>query len=224
MKVRRQERIVLIIVFIAALFLKEEIIQLLFKTTNFLKTDQYICEIKNEEIEAKYQELVSSYGYEDSLPYKTEKSKVLFRNIYDLKDSITIYKGYEEGIQKNNLVINQDGLIGIITKVNSHTSDVMLLTNKDLNLSVKVGDAYGILAYENDQFIIKGINNKQEINEQEGVKTSDISIYPEGIFIGRVEKVELDDYLIEKKITITPSVSFDKIKYVTILTDLRGIE
>ncbi len=218
----RKGRNLLIILFIFCMLLREEVISFFFRATSIRETENQICEIKNKELETKYQELVASYGYEENIEYTTEKSKVLFNNIYDLEKSLMIYKGSKEGIKPNFLVVNENGLVGIIKEVYKHSSKVLLLTNKETNLSVKVGNSYGILTSKDGKLQISGIDNKQEISKNMEVRTSDLSLYPENILIGYVENVEMDTYEIEQKISVTPAVS--SIKYVSIITELRGVE
>ena len=215
---------VFILVFILSILLKEEIYAFLFKASLISKTEENVCVIKNEVVEEKYEELAHAYGYKDSIPYNLSNSKILFRDIYDLDKHITIYKGSKDGLQEKNLVINEYGLVGIISKVNTHSSVVDLLLQNDLNLSVKIKDNYGILKYEEDTLVVKGINNKGDVEIGDAVYTSDISIYPEKILIGEVTEVEFDNYEIEKLIKVTPAVDFDNLKYVSVITDLRGQE
>ncbi len=220
----KKGKMLCIVLLILAFLIKEEIYAFLFKMDISNNTNQMVCEIKNKDIEKKYQELLSAYNYEDKVSYSLEESKILYRDIYNLKNEITIFKGKNNGIQEKNLVINEQGLVGIISKVHSNSSIVKLLPHKDLNLSVKINNVYGILTYENNELVVKGINNKGEIQESTPIYTSDISIYPENILIGYVREVKNDPYEIEKIIKINPAVHFDSLKYVSILTDLRGVE
>lgn len=220
----KKGKFVFILVLIVAILLKEEVYGLLLKANLTSKTNDFVCEIKNEELESKYNELVNAYNYDDTLPYHLEESKILFRNIYDLTDHITIYKGENNKIQEKNLVINELGLVGIVSKVHKNSSEVSLLLNKDLNLSVKINENYGILKYENNELVIKGINNQGEANVGEEVFTSDISIYPANILIGTIKEITYDNYEIEKIIKVEPNVDFNNLKYLSIITDLRGTE
>ena len=220
----KKERTILIILFILAFLIKEKIYELFFMTDTTLKTSINVCQIKNEDMEAKLKELENSYNYIDTIPYHLEASKVLYRDIYNLNNTITIYKGSKQGVKEKNLVINEDGLVGIISKVNESSSVVDLLTKKDVTLSVKINDQYGILQYENEELVIKGINNKGSVLVGDKIYTSDVSLYPEKIFIGVIKEIAFDNYEIEKIIKVAPSVSFDNIKYVSILTDLRSAE
>lgn len=220
----RKGKIVLLLLIVVTILLKEEIYAFLFQASLMKKTEENICVIRNKSIEEKYQELVEAYGYTDTLPYTSSPTKILYRDIYDLKNSITIYKGSKDGYLEKNLVVNESGLVGIISKVNLHSSEVELLTNEHLNLSVKVNNNYGILKYEEDTLIVRGINNKGEVEVGDLVYTSDISIYPEKILIGEVKEVANDNYEIEKVLKITPAVDFANLKYISVITNLRGLE
>lgn len=220
----KKGKIVFLLVLIIAILLKEEVYGILFKATLTSKTEEMICEVKNENLEEKYQELSSAYNYKDSIPYHLEHSKILYRDLYDLKKQITIYKGEKDNIKEKNLVINEQGLIGIVSKVNKNSSEVDLLTKDNLNLSVKINDNYGILKKEKEELVIKGINNKGEVKVGDKIYTSDLSIYPENILVGKVKEVKFDTYEIEKIIKVEAGVNFEAIKYVSVITDLRGEE
>lgn len=220
----KKGKVLILFIFIIGILIKEEIYAFLFKVGEINKTSAYVCNIKNEEILKKYQELENAYDYQDLLSYSTTPTKILYRDIYDLSNHITVYKGSENGIKEKNLVVNEEGLIGIVTKVNKNSSEVDLLINENTNLSVQVNKNYGILKYEKKDLIIKGINNKGNIEVGDKVYTSDISQYPENILVGFVQEVIFDTYEIEKIVKVIPSVHFDNLKFVSIITDLRGEE
>lgn len=191
---------------------------------SFKNISSSIFDVRENSIIEKETELSNNYGFDDYLDYHVEYSKVLFRDIYHMSRTITIYKGSNNRIQNNNLVVNQDGLIGIVTEVLENSSVVELLYNENTSLSVQVNNFYGILECQNQKLIIEGIHNKADIKVGDLVTTSDISIYPEGILIGEVSEITYDKYEIEQVLTITPFVDFDSIKYLGIITDLRGVE
>ena len=218
----KKQKALIYILIIISLHLKEEVYNLLFKRDLKYQTYTAICNIKNKTIEEKYQELVEAYGYEDTVNYNVEASKILYRNIYNLNDTITIYKGSNSEIHEKNLVINEEGLVGIVKKVNKESSEVDLLLKENVNLSVKINDSYGILKYKENKLVVEGINNKATIKEGDKITTSDISIYPENNLVGYISEITDNNYEIEKLITVTPAVNFENLKYVSIIKDLRG--
>ncbi len=219
----KKEKILIYIVLIASFLLKEEVYGFFFQSKLYKETFAEIEETKNKIVEKKYQELLNAYGYEEKVTYPLEHTKVLYRNVYDLENQITIYKGKENNIEEKNLVINEKGLVGIISRVDKKSSVVDLLLNDSLNLSVKINSEYGILKYQNQELIIEGINNKGKVEVGDTILTSNLSIYPENIVVGTIKEITLDHYEIEKKIKVTPAVDFENIKYISVITHLRGV-
>lgn len=213
----KKEKIIIYLVLIAAFLLKEEIYGFFFQNKIYKETFAKVEETQNKIVEEKYQELLNAYGYEEKVAYPLEHTKVLYRNIYDLENQITIYKGSENNIEEKNLVINEKGLVGIVSKVDKKSSVVDLLINEALNLSVKINNEYGILKYQNQELIVEGINNKGKVEVGDMILTSNLSIYPENIVIGTIKEITLDHYEIEKKIKVTPAVDFENIKYISVI-------
>ena len=141
-------------------------------------------------------------------------SKVKYRNVYDFLKEMTIYKGRSNNIKEKDAVFNNDGLIGIIKKVDENSSIVRLLTNKETNISVKIKDSYGILKVNDDKLIVSNITNTVNIEPEDEIFTSGIGNLIGNILIGTVKEVTTDNLGIEKIITVNPSVNFAKINYV----------
>lgn len=131
-------------------------------------------------------------------------SKVIMNNIFDNKE-FTINKGNNDNVKTNSIVVNSNGLIGVVKKVYKDYSLCDLIHNK--NISVKINNNYYILKY-NEEFYIDNISN---INKFDVVYTSGISSYPEGIVVGYVYSI------IGSKAYIRSKVNFETINYVSIL-------
>ena len=124
-------------------------------------------------------------------------------------------------------VITKNGLIGKITKVSHNSSEVKLITSDDtkfkISISIKTNevDNYAILnGYDKKEGLIKatGIDKTTPINVGDNVLTSGLgSMFPGGIFIGNVEKIEKDKYDLSKTVYIKTKQNFNEIHYVTVL-------
>ncbi len=141
-------------------------------------------------------------------------SKVKYRDIYDFADSLTIYKGKAEDIQKGSFVINDEALIGVVTAVYKHTSTVRLLSNKKSNISVKINSVYGLLRCQNNKLIVSNIPNYDLLQIGDKVYTSGLGTLPENIYIGEVENITTDKLGIEKILTVKWGTNPDQINYV----------
>ena len=143
-------------------------------------------------------------------------SKVKYRDIYNYKHEFTIYKGYMNNIKPGYAVINDIGLVGIITKCYKYVSIVRLITNNKSAISVKINNNYGILKYK-DTLYVDDIIGDVSINDL--VYTSGFGNIIPNILIGRVNNITYNN--INKKIEISPSVDFDSINYLYILGDFN---
>ena len=198
--------------FLMIYFLKDPLIALLFKNDFNLETK--IC---NDE--ENYQKLKKEY--DQLLEYKTKTneniiSKVIIHDPLEFFSTITIIKGKEDGIKVGDLVINELGLVGIISKVNNHTSLVNLLFNKDTRIAVHIGEVDGLLESENGQLIIKNITRKDDIKEGSEVTTSNYSLIETGLLIGKVKEINEIKENLSYEIIVEPSVNFNDLNYVSI--------
>lgn len=184
--------IALIIIYLLYLT-KDNLFSFVYKEDNL---NQYTCRIENENKEQEYQDLLKSLNLKETYINMTY-SKVLLRDIYEFYDYITLDIGTNQSVKKGDIVINEYGLVGIITKVNKNTSKVQLITNKDTNISVKINNSYGILYGENGKLYVKNIKIEGEIKEGEEVVTSGLTSIPEGIKIGSVKEINKDNLEIE---------------------------
>ena len=216
MKTITKNTLLLLIFFLIFLF-KENIYGLFIKVNNFEKIESEIEKIENNYYYTEYYNLLDVMDLNISDEYKYEYSKILYRDIYEYYNEITILKGKNDNIEKGSAIINEDGLIGTVKRVNKNSSIVTLITNKNSNISIKVNDAYGMLLYENNNLIIKSINSYENIAVGDIVYTSGIGNLPGNIKIGEVIAIKKDNLGIEPKIFIESYVNFDKINYIAIL-------
>ena len=153
---------------------------------------------------------------------------VINRNTAYWNNELTINKGSNDGIKKGMAVIDGNGLVGTVIKTSLSTSVIKLITNNSNNnkISVKIWNNNESINKvleqdENNNLIISGIDNNFYIEIGNLITTSGLSdIYPSGITVGKVNKIEHDKFGISKKVIIKPSASLENIRYVSVL--LRG--
>ena len=160
--------------------------------------------------------------YEKLINIKTENnyllSKVIFRNVYNFYNEITISKGKNYNIKKGDYVLSDKSLIGIISKVDDNSSKVKLLYNPSFQLSVKINDTYGILKSNNNKLYVKNIIGESIINKGDLIYTSGLTDIMPNILIGKVKKVSITKDKLEKIIEVEQVIDIKKIDYVMILS------
>ena len=143
-------------------------------------------------------------------------SRVKYRDVYEYTNTITIFKGFKNGVFKGDVVLNNEGLIGVVTKTYDYYSIVILITNKDSNISVKINDAIGILKVINNNLVVTNINNYELVKKEDKIYTSGLGNLPENIYIGIVEDVFLNETEIEKFASVNINSRLDKLDYLFI--------
>lgn len=156
-------------------------------------------------------------------------ASIIYRSPSIWYDEFTINKGSNDNIKINDIVINNEGLIGKINKVYKNSSVVTLITNVNSKEHVTVGitnnvdTVYGIInGYDklSNEIIIsevtKDINNNDDLNV---ITTSFTNTYKDGIIIGNVKNIIDDSNGLSKIVIVTPKVNYNNIKYVCVLNN-----
>ena len=143
-------------------------------------------------------------------------SRVKYRDVYDFMNTLTIYKGFLDGVSVNDAVLTNNGLVGVIEKTFAHYSVVRLITNKQSNISVKINNSIGVLKFQNNKLIVSNINNYENINIGDEVYTSGLGNINEGIYVGKVKNIRLNNTEIEKIIEVSINEPLENINYLYI--------
>ena len=202
----------ILFVFLMVYFLKDPVLALLFR--NDFNLEDKICNDKED-----YQKLKNEYDL--LLDYKTKIndniiSKVVIHDPLEFFNVITILKGKKDKVNVGDLVINELGLVGVISKVNNHTSIVNLLPNKDTHIAVHIGDVDGLLESDNGSLYIKNITRNDNIKVGSEVTTSNYSLLQTGLLIGKVKEIYETKENLSYEILVEPSVDFNNLNYVSI--------
>lgn len=157
---------------------------------------------------------INNIEFNDDLDLQV--SRVKYRNVYEYSDTLTIYKGFKNNVFVNDIVLNNDGLIGIVTKTYDYYSIVTLITNKNSNISVKINDAIGILKTINNTLVVTNINNYEKLNVDDEIYTSGLGNLPDNIYIGKVKSINLNNTEIEKVVEVNINDRLEKLDYLFI--------
>jgi rod shape-determining protein MreC len=141
----------------------------------------------------------------------------------------TINVGTSQGVHKNAVVINGDGLIGIVLDVGPDWSKVISIVDEYNNVSFQAYRDLGLLG------ILSGdgtgaltgymLDAEAPIIEGDVLISSGLELYPRGIPIGKVSQVTWDKDALLRTILVEPAVNFSNIqKVAVIITESRKVE
>ncbi|MGC6537658.1 MAG: rod shape-determining protein MreC [Candidatus Puniceispirillaceae bacterium] len=134
----------------------------------------------------------------------------------------TLLLEIDEGhhIKRGNAVVNADGLIGYIIEISRRTARVLLLSDVNSKIPVLLSSSSWpalVMGNNTERLSLDFLPLEAQPKIGELVLTSGHGgILPAGIPVGRVQSIS------ENNIVITPSVAFQQISYVSVLTNQDG--
>lgn len=129
--------------------------------------------------------------------YKSIPAEVIGRVPSTWIKEILIDKGEKHGIKKRMAVCTPKGLVGSVIETSPFTSKVMLITDPNSRIGILLEDSRqtGVLV-GTDQGVCKAIylEMDSDIKDKERIVTSGFGgLFPKGIIIGEVEKLEREE-------------------------------
>lgn len=211
----------------------QKIVMMTFTSLNAEKdedaTESYVIQKNiNVHLEEEIEQLRKALDLNQTLTgYEVVNATVINRNRSYWYQTLTIDKGKKAGLADNMVVITKDGLIGKLQKVTNYSSEVKLITANDINNKVSVsiattdGETDAILSgYNQEEGLVEisSVDSQVPIQVGDVVTTSGLGgMFPRGIYIGTVEKIESDKYGLSKTLGVKTTQNFNNIHYVTVL-------
>ena len=135
--------------------------------------------------------------------------------------TILIDKGKKHSIKKNMVVVTSDGIIGRIIQVSRSTSKVLLIIDhrSAIDAMVQRTRAKGILEGKAESNCrLKYVLRADDIITGDKIISSGLGgIFPKGLLLGRVRKIEKDNFGMFQSVEVTPSVNFLKLEELLVL-------
>jgi len=153
-------------------------------------------------------------------------AQIIGKNIS--QDSILVNKGSKNGILKNMPVItSQKIVLGKISRVYKNFAEVMLISNKKMSFDVRIQDSSDISGMAkgkgNSKISIDLVPREKKISKGDIVITDNLGeIFPKGLLVGKVEKVEKNDVNAFQKIEVKPISNIKEIDDIFIITDQKN--
>ena len=201
--------------------LKEENEQLKEKNSELEQSLRELENIKTEnETLKEYLDLTEKYG-----EYKTIPGYVINKEISNYSKTIVINIGEEDGVQEDMTVIGDKGLVGHVISVTANTAKVQTIIDTASSVSCSMSTTKDSIVCKGtleDQSTLKAMYIPTEANIIQGdsIETSGLGgIYPKGIHVGTVKKVENAQNPTDRYAIVETAVDFDKLDTVLVITN-----
>lgn len=166
----------------------------------------------------------------DAPAYVFTSAKVISNSVNKQLNYFTINKGSRHGIKPDMGVIDDTGVVGVITNVSRNYATGLLLLNKRWSIPAKItkNNYAGSLVWDGEHYNtadLKEIPYHIMVNVGDTVVTSGYSnIFPEGIMIGTVKKYDIESGSNFYNIKVELSTSFKTVRYVEVVQNTKRDE
>ena len=185
-------------------------------------------QLREFKAEAQRLKTLLDYKQANQEQYDLVVARVIGRQPNNWFRFITIDKGTRDGISQGMPVISADGLVGRVSNVSFNSSQVTLITDREMAVGAIVQntrETQGIIEGMGESNTLRMINIPyySKINRYERVVCSGLSqFYPKGILIGYVQSVKKEANGLLLTAAITPAVAFDKLEEVMVITQIHA--
>lgn len=135
--------------------------------------------------------------------------------------SVIIDKGSSAGIAMDMPVVNASGVVGRVVSVSPHYAKILLLVdqNSAVDCLIQRSRERGMVrGLRTETCILDYMIKTSDVREGDEVVTSGLGgVYPKGIPIGRVVRVEDNPGDLFKHITVKPVVDFSRLEEVLVI-------
>jgi len=157
--------------------------------------------------------------------YTFISAKVINNSVNRSTNYITINRGSKQGVAKGMGVICSSGLVGKVISVGEHLSLVQSLLHKDSRFSAMLANnkEIGYIEWSDDldprKGILKDVSNNAQPKVGEQVVTSQYSLFPAGIVIGKVSNLHTRQGGYSLNMEVALAVDFSKLQYVNVVVN-----
>lgn len=198
---------------------------------------------ENERLKAQINELNRKLADYDSMLLENENLKN-FLNIKEANPSLelepalvigmdtnekfgsfTINRGYIHGVEPNDPVITDEGLVGVVSQVNAISSRVITILDMSLKVGAYVSSTNDVGIIKNDiDYSIDGYTRLTMLPRSTASKEGDLvltsgssELFPSDIIIGKISYLELDENGLSMVAVVSPAVDLQNVKDVAVI-------
>ncbi|MEO7392097.1 MAG: rod shape-determining protein MreC [Ramlibacter sp.] len=178
-----------------------------------------------EQLTIENERLRKLMGLRNRLAAPGQAAEVLYDAADPYTRKVIIDKGLAQGIEAGSPVLDESGVLGQVTRVLPLVSEVTLVTDREHAipvLNVRTGArsvAYGDPSTHSGALELRFMAGNADVKPGDILTTSGVDgVYPPGLPVAQVEKVERRADSGFARITCTPQAQVDGARHVMVLT------
>ncbi len=159
--------------------------------------------------------------FKNNSEHQVVSAEVIGKNSIEMRNTLTLNRGSEEGIEQGMCVRTDAGLVGQIVSSSDDYSLVESIFNRNVRISSKIQrtNIDGIVAWEGDEYLLlKNIPTSFDVQVGDVILTSNFTNkYPKNVPIGQIRSIKDVQGSLFFRIEIEPFVNFSTIEQVFVM-------
>ena len=175
-----------------------------------------------EAVRSENEKLRQLIGAREKVPARAIFAEIVYAGRDPFSRKVIVDRGSQQGVTAGQAVIDAAGVLGQVTRVQPLLAEVTLLTDKDHAIPVQIlrnglrGVAYG--SGDGSSMELRHMAANAEVEKGDLLVTSGIDgVYPIGLPVARVVRVERDAAYAFAKIVCQPVAGIDQHRQVLVL-------
>jgi rod shape-determining protein MreC len=181
-----------------------------------------------EQLQLENRQLRALLDLRDRLPVKTRAAEVLYEAADPYSRKLIVNQGATQGVKQGSPIMDEQGVLGQVTRVYPLVSEVTLLTDREQAISVLNtrtavrGVAYG--EYQGSPLLeLRYLATNADIEVGDTLTTSGIDgVYPPGLLVARVSRVERRAGSMFARVLAEPLALAQGVRHVLLLEPVGG--
>lgn len=175
-----------------------------------------------EFLESENAHLRKLLALQQKTSYKALTAEIIFNPKSPHSQKIIINRGAHDGIKPGMPVATDSGIMGQVQRVFNHSSEVVLLQDREFSIPVLV-ERSGVRAAlfgtgRAEPLELRYVNNLAELDVGDHLVTSGIDgVYPAGIPVAMIVKIDRSAESVGATITCTPLAKLHHHRYLNVL-------
>ena len=173
------------------------------------------------EAEATNQRLQELLEFRSRLAVGSVTASIIANSASSWFQSALLNKGAADGVRKGMAVVTPLGVVGQVVSVTKHNAKVLLLTdpNSGVDVLVQRTRTRGIVSGSlGNGTIMKYVKRSEDVREGDRLVTSGVDgVFPKGLLVGTVTKVEREQLGLFQLIEVAPAVVPSRVEAVLVV-------
>ena len=175
-----------------------------------------------EDLERENEELRKLLAMKDRTGFDVLPAQVISLGPSNYEWTVTLDVGADDGVAKDMVVIDGDGLVGRVVQVTPNASRVLLAIDHNFSAAsrdARMGETGPVDGRGGDLMVFHPLDPEATIRKGDQVVTAayDNGLFPSGIPIGQVEDVGEATTLLNRDVLVRPYVDFTRLDHVLVV-------